>query len=58
MPLASHGFWYQMMTDPKLSYGTTVRSTSSDGCKISPVEPVIPSWDMIVRFFDQNLKAR
>lgn len=58
LPIAGHGTWYQMMSDPSLAYGATIRSTSSDGCKVEIPQPVTPSWDMIVSFFDRYLKSR
>ena len=56
LPLATHGGWYKMMTDPKLAYGMTLRSTQAAGCKTSPPAPVTPSWDLIVGFIDKALK--
>lgn len=55
-PIAGHGVWFQMMSDPGLAYGATIRSTSSDGCKVEAPNPITPSWDVIVRFLDQYLK--
>src|SRR5262249_23190937 len=55
-PIAGHGFWFQMMSDPKLGYGATIRSTSADGCKVQMPEPITPSWDVLTGFLDKNLK--
>jgi acetyl esterase/lipase len=55
-PLAIHGQWYQMLTDPKLAYGATIRSTAAQGCKISNAQPVVPSWGIVIDFLDRHLK--
>lgn len=57
-PVAGHGVWHQMMTDPKLAYGATIRSTSSQGCKIRNAEPVKPNWNVVIAFLDANLKVK
>lgn len=56
MPLAGHGVWRTMMTDPDLAYGTTIRSTSATGCKVEFPQPLTSSWDTIINFLDRNLK--
>ena len=58
MPLAGHGVWRTMMTDPDLAYGATFRSTSAKGCEVEYPQPLTPSWDVIINFLDQNLKSK
>jgi acetyl esterase/lipase len=56
LPLAPHGGWNRMMTDPKLAYGATLRSTNASDCRTNLAEPVVPSWQLIVNFLDRSLK--
>ena len=58
MPMAGHGVWQTMMTDPDLAYGATIRSTSATGCKVEFPQPFTPSWDVIINFLDRNLKSK
>ena len=58
MPMAGHGVWRTMMTDPDLAYGTTIRSTSATGCEVEFPQPLMPSWDVIINFLDRNLKSK
>jgi len=56
LPLAYHGDWHKMMTDPKLAYGATIRTTEAAGCKTNPPRPLTPNWNVIVNFLDKYLR--
>ena len=58
LPLAEHGGWNLMLTDPALQYGATIRSTARRGCEVSVARPVTPSWNLLIDFLDKHLKAR
>ncbi len=56
LPVAGHGVWHAMMTDPSLVVAATRRSTSSKGCVIENPKPYTPTWATIVEFLDKYLK--
>jgi acetyl esterase/lipase len=56
MPVAGHGVWRAMMSDPALAAGATRRSTSSTDCAVESPKPYAPSWATIVEFLDRYLK--
>ena len=56
LPVAGHGVWQSMMTDPALAAGATRRSTSSKGCVVENPKPYTPTWATIVEFLDAYLK--
>lgn len=56
LPLAGHGVWRQMMTDPKLAYGATIRATEASGCRTETPAAVTPSWALVIDFLDDSLK--
>ena len=56
MPVAGHGVWYRMLTDPTLAAAATITSTSSDGCSVKTPMPYTPSWATVIEFFDKYLK--
>jgi hypothetical protein len=56
LPLAAHGGWNRMMTDPTLAYGATIRSTEAAGCKTNLPRPLTPSWNVIVDFIGKSLR--
>lgn len=58
LPVAGHGVWHAMMTDPALVVGATRRSTSSAGCAVETPKPYAPSWATIIEFLDRYLKSR
>ena len=56
LPVAGHGVWRAMMTDPALVVAATRRSTSSNGCVVENPKPYTPTWATVVEFFDRYLK--
>lgn len=56
MPLAPHGLWNKMLTDPDMAYGTTIRSTDGETCAVTTPKPGTFNWSTIVAFFDAHLK--
>jgi dipeptidyl aminopeptidase/acylaminoacyl peptidase len=56
MPVAGHGVWYRMLTDPRLAAAATITSTSSNGCTVTTPTPYTPSWATVIEFFDKYLK--
>jgi acetyl esterase/lipase len=56
LPVAGHGVWRAMMTDPALAVAATRRSTSSNGCAVENPKPYTPTWATVVEFFDRYLK--
>jgi acetyl esterase/lipase len=58
LPLAEHGGWSRMMTDPKLAYGATIRSTSKKECQVVTPQAVTLSWDLVIGYLDKHLKGK
>ena len=56
LPVAGHGVWQSMMTDPALAVSATRRSTASSGCVVENPRPYTPTWATVVEFFDKYLK--
>ena len=56
LPVAGHGVWRSMMTDPTLMVAATRRSTSSIGCAVENPKPYTPSWATVVEFLDRYLE--
>jgi fermentation-respiration switch protein FrsA (DUF1100 family) len=54
MPVAGHGVWNAMMTDPDLAYGATIRTTSPAGCEVQLPVSMTPNWEIVVNFFDNS----
>jgi acetyl esterase/lipase len=56
MPVAGHGVWVRMMSDPALATAATRRSTSSAGCAVQNPQPHAPSWATVIEFLDRYMK--
>jgi acetyl esterase/lipase len=56
MPVAGHGVWYAMMTDPTLAAAATRQSTASAGCAVETPKPYAPTWATVIEFLDRFLK--
>jgi len=56
LPVAGHGVWQGMMTDPALAVSATRRSTASSGCVVENPKPYTPTWATVVEFFGKYLK--
>jgi len=56
LPLAGHGNWDQIMTDPAFAYGATIRSTSQQGCKVELPRPYVPDWRTLIEFLQRALQ--
>jgi acetyl esterase/lipase len=56
MPVAGHGVWHAMMTDPALAAAATRQSTASAGCAVETPKPYAPTWATVIEFLDRALK--
>lgn len=56
LPVAGHGGWNRMMTDPARAAAATRRSTASAGCAVENPKPYTPGWATVVEFLDRYLK--
>jgi dienelactone hydrolase len=56
MPVAGHGIWNQMMSDPALSAGATRRFTASADCSVKNPAPYTPTWATVIEFLDRALR--
>lgn len=56
LPVAGHGNWSGMLTDPKLGYGATIQSTTPADCGATAPVPVAMGWPVLVEFLDAHLK--
>ncbi len=57
LPTAPHGPWNAFLTDDTLREAATIRSTSSNGCKVTNPMPYTPTWETVIGFLDQHLKG-
>jgi len=55
LPIAGHGNWAAMLTDPKIGYGATIRSTAPE-CGVAGPMPVTMGWPVLVEFLNAHLK--
>jgi acetyl esterase/lipase len=58
MPVAGHGVWHAMMSDPALAAAATRRSTTSADCAVEQPKPFTPTWTTIVEFLDRSMRVR
>ncbi len=56
LPVARHGNWYGFLTDDALRAGSTMRSTSAEGCAVVNPVPYTPSWKTVIDFLDKAVK--
>ncbi|MEO0033104.1 MAG: hypothetical protein RIS94_2862 [Pseudomonadota bacterium] len=55
LPVAGHGNWSGMLTEPRLGYGATIQSTTED-CGATVPRPVTMGWGVLIEFLDAHLK--
>ena len=58
MPVAGHGVWHSMMSDPALAAAATRRSTAAADCAVEQPKPYAPTWTTIVEFLDRSMRVR
>lgn len=56
LPVAGHGPWHGMLTDPKLTYGATIQQTTPADCGATAPVPVAMGWPVLIEFLNAHLK--
>jgi acetyl esterase/lipase len=56
LPKAPHGNWNGFLTSETLREAATMRSTSSEECKVTNPVPHTPTWRTVIDFLDRYLK--
>jgi len=57
LPKAPHGNWNGFLTSDALREAATMRSTSSEGCKVVNPTPYTPTWKTVIEFLAKYMKA-
>jgi acetyl esterase/lipase len=56
LPKAPHGNWNGFLTSDSLREAATMRSTSSEGCKVVNPTPFTPTWKTVIEFLDKYMR--